>query len=262
MDDFIALKPDSGDIVYISNHGIAHQNNEHATLNALHLLSSFNCVYILWFFHDYINNSKIPKFNRWILTGEHFRREPVTEPHNRFWKLQNTIFNYVPLTFATNIPAESIGKITRQEDYSSSFIGAHYQQEWCRKLLIDRKDVIIRYTPPFIDEQTRVSIFRSSVVSLGFHSDNNAANSVIVERVFEGLALGNVVISDNPACEDATDGNVTYVSDYQQVKNEIEKWWNDKEARKLRQERGMQWCKEFGTYKAVSKAFIEMSKKV
>ena len=105
-------------------------------------------------------------------------------------------------------------------------------------------------------------IFCDSVTCLGFHNDFNIQNSVITERVFEGLSLGNVVVSDNPACVEATDGLVQFVSTFDELLFEVDHWWNDVEKRKERQQLGMKWASNHGTYKHVANRFIETSEKL
>lgn len=261
MQDFLALSPDSSDIVYISNHGFSNDSTNLAAYQMMHLLKNLDCVFILWFFHDVLSSQEMPQLKRWILTGEHFRNEPITSPHKRFWEMQKSISNYVPLTFAAAFNPQEIGKFKRHEIIPASFVGHRYQTDWCVKLQ-DDFGALIKYTPPFISEQERIQVYLSSVVSLGFHSENNAKNSVLVERVFEGLALGNVVVSDNPACEEATDGIVKFVNSYESVCEEVSKFWSDKSLRSSRQKAGMDWCKQHGTYAAISKSFIEKARSI
>ena len=259
LQDFYSMNPDAGDIVYISNHGFSQSSS--TAFHAVQSLQKFDCVYILWFFHDVLHSEEMPKLKRWILTGEHFRNAPVTEPHKQFWEMQKGMDNYVPLTFAAACQPSDVGNFPRNEIFEASFVGHYYQTEWCSKLQSER-NVMIRYTPPFISEQERVSLYLSSVTSLGFHSENNAKNSVIVERVFEGLAFGNVVVSDNPACEEATDGIVKFIGDYETLSEEVSKYWRDDSLRKEKQKLGVQWCKDHGTYFSVSKSFIEKARSI
>lgn len=252
IENLIELHPSRDDIVYVSDHGISIslENSQ----RAFEKLSKLHCVFILWFYHNVIEKLQMPE--KWILTGEHFRRPPKVHEHLACWELQQLIPNYVPMTFATAILPENIGMYPRDEILKASFVGAPYQVDWCRELTNKDSKILVRYTPPFISEEDRLRIYLASVVSLGFHSPNNSANSVIVERVFEGLALGNVVISDNPACEEFTDGNVKHVNKIEDVKDEIEKCWIDPVYRKARQSSGMKWCKDNGTYVNVSRSFI------
>lgn len=261
MQDFVSLSPDAGDIVYISNHGFSTESSRIGAFEAMHAISRLDCVFILWFFHDVISTREMPCLKRWILTGEHFRREPVTSPHRKFWEIQKSLSNYVPLTFAASFEPQEVGRFERQENFSSSFVGHPYQVEWCSRLQIEH-NALIKYTPPFISEQERLGVYLSSVVALGFHSENNAKNSVIVERVFEGLALGNVVVSDNPACEEATDGIVKFVNSYESLSEEISRFWLNKPFRALKQKAGVEWCKEHGTYASVSRSFIEKARSI
>ena len=258
LQDFVSMSPDAGDIVYVSNHGVEQQHTTEAAYLALELISRFECVYLLWFFHFILSDPRMPSLKRWILTGEHFRKEPAVLDHKKCWDMQQTMQNYHPLTFAAAFHPDDVGRFSRNEKLEASFVGHPYQQQWCSRLHSER-NVLIRYTPPFITEQERLSIYLSSVVALGFHSDNNRLNSVLVERVFEGLALGNVVVSDNPCCEEITDGIVKFVDSYESVTEVLQKCWTDVNERKKLQLAGTQWCKNNGTYYTVSKSFIEKS---
>jgi hypothetical protein len=258
ISELFSLNPVASDFVYVSDHGIS-RNFEEVT-NAFVSFGTLDCTFILWFYHGHIDSLPMPR--KWILTGEHFRRPPQVKEHIERWNVQSNLSNYVPMTFAASILPENIGRYGRNEILHASFVGHPYQIDWCRNLVASNDKVLVQYTPPFISEENRLRIYLSSVVSLGFHSENNSKNSVIVERVFEGLALGNVVISDNPACEEFTDGNVKHVSSLEEVKHQIERVWSDPVERKQRQESGMAWCREKGTYVNVSKAFIEKSREL
>lgn len=264
IDSFLELSPGFDDIVYVSNHGISHSSPEayRMACNSLQRISKFECTYLLWFFHDFLDTQDMPHMKRWILTGEHFRREPKTSPHLKFWNIQRSIPNYVPMTFASSIHTDHIGNIPRSESLLASFVGSPYKSEWCMQLSKEKNNVSIYHTPPFMDERTRISIFLSSVTSLGFHSDNNVLNSVLVERVFEGMSLGCIVVSDNSVCEDVTDGNVKYVASYEQLVDELDRYWANPTERRQRQIASMSWCKSYGTYKNVAENFIKMSRSI
>lgn len=258
IDDLLSMNPCEKDFVYISDHGLSRNLND--VISSFERLNCLNCTFILWFYHNHINVLPMPK--KWILTGEHFRKKPKVIEHIQRWEIQSNLQNYVPMTFAAGIFPENIGKYKRNEFLHASFVGAPYQIDWCQKLTALNNNISIRYTPPFISEADRCMMYLSSVVSLGFHSENNSLNSVLVERVFDGLALGNIVISDNPVCEEFTDGIVKHVSSLEEVSYHVEFAWNNLEDRKARQKRGLLWSKENGTYLNVSKKFIEKSKEL
>ena len=56
-------------------------------------------------------------------------------------------------------------------------------------------------------------------------------DSCVVERVFEGLALGCVVLSDNPTARDITNGIVEFVETEDDVVNKINYFKSNSEAR-------------------------------
>lgn len=217
------------------------------------------CIPIFWFWHSFIDNPLMDILEgRYILTGEHFRSKPSSLFHSKAWDLQHRIDNYVPSTFSAAIHPDKIGTFARNEKFLSNFVGCSYKTEWLNKLKERlNENHCITITPPHILEENRINSFLNSVTSLGFHSEANINNSVVVERVFEGLAYGNVVISDNPCCKIMTDGIVEYADSYENLIDLIHKAWYNKAYRIHKQTLGMQWCKQHGTYKPVAYNFIK-----
>lgn len=225
----------------------------------LEYIGSTGAIPILWFWHSYINTQMLePLNNKFILTGEHFRRKPKTPSHATCWDIQTKVENYVPSTFAAAIHPDKIGTFERNEIKKASFVGRYYQPEWLNRLSNEKLgEVMITATPPFISEEDRISHFTNSVVCLGFHCPVIRDNFVLTERFFEGMAMGNVVISDAPYCEEVTEGAVNFVDSYDTMISLIDKAWNDVDYRKQKQKQCMNWCREHGTYLPVAKKFIE-----
>lgn len=123
IENLIELNPSRDDIVHVSDHGISisFENSQ----KAFEKLSKLQCVFILWFYHNMIDKLKMPE--KWILTGEHFRRPPKVREHLACWEMQQMIPNYVPMTFATAILPENIGCYGRNEILRASFVGHPYQ---------------------------------------------------------------------------------------------------------------------------------------
>lgn len=256
------------DFVYLANH-FDYVMNDIETLKSnsvIHLYLEYiglvGAIPVLWFWHPLIGTEILEPLNgKFILTGEHFRQKPKESLHVLRWDIQNKINNYVPSTFAAAIHPNDIGTFKRSEFKKVSFVGsAPYQGMWLNKLLREMSNetmFTITSGKPFISEEDRVKHFLDSVVCLGFHSEPNINNSVLVERIFEGMALGNVVISDNPCCTEATNGNVEFVDSYETMLTVIDKAWNDIEYRKKKQKESMNWCRDHGTYLPVAKLFID-----
>jgi hypothetical protein len=222
------------------------------------------CIPIFWFWHSFIDNPLMDILKgRYILTGEHFRSKPSSLFHSKAWDLQHRIDNYVPSTFSAAIHPDKIGTFARNEKFLSNFVGCSYKTEWLNKLMLrDNESHSIVITPPFISEEKRVNSFLDSVTSLGFHAEANITNNVVIERVFEGLAYGNVVISDNPWCTNMTDGIIEYVNSYESLIDLIHKAWYNKDYRINKQKMGMKWCKQYGTYKSVAYNFIQKADEI
>jgi len=97
----------------------------------------------------------------------------------------------------------------------------------------------------------------SSKVALGWHSEGNIENHVVVERVFEGLAFGNVVVSDTPIARDVTDGIVEFADTYDATRDFLLRIKRDEAFRQKKMEQGFAWAKVNGTYSHVAKRFID-----
>lgn len=244
-------------IFYISDHGF-HYNQKP---NTIEILSSFKeSIFLLWHLHnnlDYLST----KFNKWILTGEHFRRIPISESHRRSYDLQLTLNNYVPLTFASNLhpseikPKEDISKYK----YDCNYIGHYYNVDWSEHLK-NNLNTFIRYTPPFISEDVRVQSFKDSFASLGFQSKGNVENNCITERIFEALSYGCLLFVDSEHIEEEIKGGVILVTSPQEIVDKINYYQNNLEEANIIINTGIEYVKNKGTYFHTCQNFLNKIK--
>jgi nucleoside-diphosphate-sugar epimerase len=236
--------------------------DHHQSIEKLNLLADKyqESVFILWFHHKWYNQIKLKKF---IITGEHFHSMPKLDDHIKCWELQQRVDNYEPLTFAAKIHPDEVTMKDRLDDkYDCCFIGNSY---YTQELQTIPNSFVYDYNQhggQFLDEQTRIDVYKSSIISAGFHHNNNVANSVVVERVFEAMSYGCIVVTDNPAAEKLTNGIVKQVSSTEQIKALIKLYKNNPELRRKKQEEGYEWIRRYGTYKTVSARFIQKIKKL
>ncbi len=247
---------EDGSVVLISNHGIKHPIiSSDIGWNAMHMLANKcpNSVFICWFYHDIYD--KIP-FKKFILTGEHFHQKPSTPDHIKCWELQQRVNNYVPLTFASNMEPDAVGKYARNETVNGCFMGTAYKYHW----VCDLPNIIylagLNHGQP-ISEEDRIQCFLHSKIAFGFHHDTNVINNVVVERVFEGMAYGCVVISDSPVAGKITDGIVQVATNKDEFLTLYFELLNNETKRKHLQKRGYEWIKQKGLYLHVAKNFID-----
>ena len=244
----------SGDIVYLSNHGFSAGE---FPFELFYKISQRGGFHILWYWHDHLEMAQNLFGERYILTGEHFYAKPTLIDHVRCWNIQHQISNFVPLTFASNLKPEVIGTLKRSDKYLAHFVGNGYQREINNRLRVRFRGIKIVNTPPFISEAERIQIFSSSKIALGWHSDGNIENHVVVERVFEGLAFGNVVISDTPTAVEITEGVVEFADSYPLAKEIILRVQRDEKFRLSKMEAGFEWARAHGTYWHVARNFID-----
>ena len=243
-----------GSIVLLSDHGISY--NKPLAFKSLQYLADKcpNSIFICWFYHKYYN--EIP-FKKFVITGEHFHKKPAQEQHIFCWDLQNKINNYVPLTFSSPLYPEDIGTFARNERIDGCFIGTAYKPYWVNEL-----NNIVYITGNQLPEQQRIDIFLSSKIAFGFHADANVSNNVVVERVFEGIAFGCVVISDNPVAAEITDNIVQVATTKEEFLKIYHELLNDDKKRSELQQRGYEWVKNNGLYVHTAKNFLDKFKEL
>lgn len=245
-------------IVIISSHSI---NNNDFISNLILLANKFpDCIYICWYFHKIYNY--IP-FKKFILTGEHFHKKPKKNSHIIYWEIQNNVHNFYPLTFAANLKENIVGTLTRRNIYDACFIGSTYKYDWIHNL----HNIIYlgsnKWTPENpIKEEDRIQYFLDSKICLGFHSEDNIMNNVVTERVYEGMAYGCVVISDNPIAHEITNGIVQIATNKNDFNALYHKLLNNDDICKDLQKRGYEWVKQHGLYKHVTKGFLNNMKEL
>ena len=221
--------------------------------------------WIFWHFHNiyknnYLDNSVDFPFKNYIFTGEYYRviNEDVRNHWGGLIDWYTSHENYVKWPFSADINPLDIDSAVanRKDTYDCGYVGAGYKQEWTNQLS-QSFNCFVHYYFPTLDEQTRIQNgFLSSKISLGFNSDSNAKLGLPTERVFEGLAYGCVVVTDCKVAEDATDGIVKYVENYDQLFDFVSTYSSNAELRDQKQKAGIEFAKSKGTYFHVAKDFI------
>ncbi len=259
IQDIGQIRDSDDSIVLISDHGL-RRNFEKGVEELCRLANEKpEAIFLCWHFHEFIGRKQLQMpFLKWILTGEHLRKKPtgresgLSWTHVDSWNLQQTMHNYVPLTFSADISPEQVGTFPRKSVFDAQFVGSGYKEEWTSKL----KNCYIRNTPPFVSESERIDSYLKSHVSLGFHSEGNIRNHCIVERVFDGMAYGCVVLTDNPTAEEETGGIVEYVNSFEGLADKIDYYARNEKARQEKQAMGYDYIRTRGCYLHVAEGFL------
>lgn len=222
-------------------------------------------TWIFWHFHwiyknHYLDSSVNFPFKKFIFTGEYYRN--ITDDVRAHWggliDWYTSHENYVELPFSADVnPNEVDTFISRRKDfYDCGYVGARYKEQWTNQLA-NKYNCFVHYYWPSLDEDQRIDKgFLSSKISLGFNSDSNARLGLPTERVFEGLAFGCVVVSDCKVAEEATDGIVKFIENYDQLEEFVSQCLSDNVFAQDKQLMGIKYAKEKGTYYHVAKKFI------
>jgi len=211
-----------------------------------------DAIYILWYYHDHL--SSIP-FKKFILTGEYFFHTPRTASHLRFDRINKSIANFVPLMFRANDSPGTIGSVELPRIRDGVFMGTPYKSDWASGLKNTLYHDITR--SGLLPYETRKQNYLTSKVAFGFHDPNNILNYHVTQRVFEGLAYGCIVLSDNPAATEMTGGIVEYVADKAEFLQKLAYFLNNDDACKKKREAGYEWVKKYGTNRYAALLFLK-----
>ncbi len=258
INDIEKYEDTENNIFYLSNHGIPNGNTELDILSAKYKES----IFILWSYHwhlDYIT----PRFNKWVLTGEHYRQPPILDAHLKTYNFQNKLDNYIPLTFAANIhPKDLVRRIKFTDyEYDCNYVGACYNSDWMN-VIYSKLNAFIRATPPFIPENIRVNSFKNSLCSLGFQSPENKKNFCITERIFEAMSYGCLVFVDSEFISDETNQSVVYVSSVQELVDKLLYFKNNPIELSIIVNRAYDYIQNYGTYYHTCQNFLNGMKKL
>jgi len=234
------------------------RGSQHRVLRQLaNVATTKGLVVLAWFWHDHsdeFDEFGIPV----IFTGEHFYDEPTSVEHRELWEFYQRERRALSIPFSADVDPDRVGVDCTNDRFDVCYVGSGaYKPEWYRFYAADPANRIVP-TPPYIDEDERLRVYRESKLSLGLHSELNIANHVVVERVFESLALGAVCVSDNLAAVRITDGLVSAVGDADSLHEATASLLADDERRHKLRASGFDFIRHSGTYAHRADAFIAL----
>ncbi len=261
-EDLDVLGLASEDLVYLSNHGASHQLSKMQTL-LLTRIAECGAWPIFWYWHDYAAKLDLIFGSRWILTGEKFRSRTLAPSHQSANRVASARRNFVATPFASGVEAITSGMLDGQRPYDVGYVGAPYKMAINAALKIELgKRFRLRLTPPmsFLNESERLPFFLESTASFCWHSPSNIQNGVVTERVFEAMALGSVVVTDNPYALEATGGHAIFANNLPSALDSLTYIASNRSQIDELRESALDWVLKHGTYTEVAKRFVEFSK--
>lgn len=160
---------------------------------------------IAWYWHKHEDHF-VKLGVRYVLIGEFFQLPPRNPSYREWFDRYTSSEHAVGVEFASAYELTDHDQQPREIDVL--YVGNRlYEPSW--QQAFEREfgsSCQILGTPPYIPESRRLDLYRRSKIVLGLHGGGNVSNSVVVERVYEAIALGAVVISNNPAASPATGG--------------------------------------------------------
>ena len=239
------------DILLLSSHVI--------NIEYLKILNSISpsTVYILWFYQDILD--AIP-FNKFILTSEYYYKPPILPYHKHAYSIFTSVNNYVPLLLRANEEPSKIGLYQKTYELDGCFMGTTYKSGWVSSL----PNILYHSISSMglLDYNQRRINHLKSRIGFGFHDDNNIKNNHVTQRVFEALSYGCVVLSDNPAAEEMTDGIVVYVSSKEDFLTKYNYFISHPDECKKKELQGYEWAKQYGTNRYAASLFVEKIKEL
>jgi hypothetical protein len=195
---------------------------------------------------------------RVIFTGECCWGEPESAGRRAWREFNKQQRNALPLEFGAPVDPGRIGEGCENEAIDCSYVGYFgYEPDWQAHFRGDPRNRIIG-TPPYIDEAERVDILRNSKIVLGLHQPENVADCLPIERVYDALAFGAVLITDNPWAVDATEGIGQYAETLEDARRLADHYLYNEEERLELRSRGLDFARRRGTYAHRAADFIAL----
>jgi sugar phosphate isomerase/epimerase len=249
-------------IFFYSNQFLSINNSTDYLIYLKRIANKFQeSIHIGWCFQNLAYNNEIP-FKKFIFTGEYFCNTPGTENHLKQYKFYQSIDNYQPLKFGVDANPFDIKVVDKSNwKYKSCFVGTPYKMDWSDKL--DNCFYFsCNHNQRFMVGSEKSHYYNNSLVMLGFHSDTNILNGVVVDRIFEGFYHGCIVLTDSPAAVKLTNGIAELVTSVEDTKLKINYYINNENARNEKIKLGYEYLKNAGTYYHSAKCFIEKIKEL
>jgi hypothetical protein len=199
---------------------------------------------------------------RVIYTGECCWGEPKSEARRSWREFSKRHWNAHPIEFGAPVDPERVGEGAENEAIDCSYVGyVGYEPEWQDHFRASPRNRIVG-TPPYIDEAERLDILRNSKIVLGLHQPENVADCLPIERVYDALAFGAVLITDNPWAVDATEGIGRYAETAEDAGRLADRILSDDGERRELRERGLEFARRRGTYAHRAAEFIALREEV
>ncbi len=238
------------------NADVAILSNQKLSVDYLGRLAdqNINTTFIFWYPHTIFNNLR---FRKMVVTGEEFVMKPKLTDHLRVYNMYSLREDYCPMRFGANEAPQKVGSYSRKVRHLACFMGSPYKAHWVTNLKC--RDNIFYwdiYKRGMLSYPQRRNVYLSSKFSLAFHNDNNIQNSVISQRVYEGIAYGTLVLSDNPASVAQTDGVVEFIGCPEELEAKIDFYNENPALLSRRVEKGYEWASKWGTNRYTIEQFL------
>lgn len=212
-------------------------------------------VALAWHWHreaELFESLEIPV----IFTGVYFWGDPGE--HRDWPAFSRRAANALPMKFAADIEPVAVGQGCENQAIDVAFVGAKdYKPKWQRVFAQDPRNRIVG-TPPWIDEAERVDIYRNAKLVVGLNADANITSGLVVERVYEALAFGAVLITDSQAVVEATNGIARYAGDLDEAQAMARHYLTEERERNDLRGRGFEFARQSGTYAHRAADFIAL----
>lgn len=224
-------------------------------------------VYFCWYwvhFNHYTPIDFTPinykPFKYMIYTGNNYLITP-TIPHLIDELNKYTILtNFCPIKLRANEHPDLVGTYKRNVERDYCFMGGGYKIDWVPSEYTGIYHQVINDN--YIPYNKRREIYLSSVFAFGFHNDITIDCGSISQRVFEGMAYGCIVLSDNPAAEKLTDGIVVTVTSKNDLIEKMNFYKHNPDLIIEKQNKGYEWVKKYGTNRYSVKLLLDKVKEV
>lgn len=244
-------------IFLYSNH--YNQNKVEKIINKI-AITFIETIHLGWYFHDLVLSKNIP-LQKVILTGQYSFEKRETHLENSIVHIQKKIY-YIPLFGGSEINPKNLKIIDKTNaKYNCCFVGTPYKKGWTNNLKKCYYYDCVK-NKKFLLGDEKINIYNSSLIMLGFHSDNNQKLNVISDRIYEGLRSCCVVLTDSKKAAEITNEIAVYVANQSELEEKVNFYLKNKNARDEKIKQGIEYLKNEGTFYHCAKLFLDHIEKI
>ena len=242
-------------VLELHNNAIVFMGDGIRVRNAVEMLNILapEAIYVGWYWEQRkLHHSKVSNLKYFLHVYENYMDKKALPSHRSYFAEIEELKNTCPILLRARERPDKVGIYPRVSDthcMDYCYMGWRY----CPEMVPSQpkyKGVyhgVLNHNL-FWSYEHRRDIYLSSIVALGFQSEENILTKHVSQRIYEGLAYGCIVLTNSAAAVEQTNDIAVLVKSREEVEYWIDYYKANKEERQKKQQKGYEFIKtEKGT---------------